>query len=79
MRDDVDGYAAVLSCSRIGQIVKASINNGPLERFQVLDCAAPEDRAAHLAHGLVIEVDYQSALRNDFVDDGRAPARVYYP
>ncbi len=79
MLNDVDGYAAVLSCSRIGQVVKASINNGPVERYQVLDCSAPWDRATHIAQGLVIEVDYQSALRNNFVGSGHAEATVYFP
>ncbi len=79
LRTDVDGYAAVLSCSHIGEIVKAQINGGPIERYQVLDCSAPQHRAAHIRQGLVIEVDYQSAVRNGFARLGRAPAVVYYP
>jgi hypothetical protein len=79
LREDVDGYAAVIDCSQIGNVVKARINGGRLETFQVLDCSAPRDRARHQRIGLVIEVDYDSAVRNGFARRGRAPAQVYYP
>lgn len=79
MRTDVHGYAAVIDCGMIGRVIKARINGGKLETFQVLDCSAPRDRARHQRIGLVIEVDYDSAVRNGFVRRGRAPAQVYYP
>jgi hypothetical protein len=79
LREDVDGYAAVIDCTQIGRVIKARVNGGDLERYQVLDCSAPQDRARHQRIGLVIEVDYQSAVRNDFARRGRAPAQVYYP
>jgi len=79
LRSDVDGYAAVPNCSRVGQIIKARLNGKSLERFQVIDCSSPSDRARQVRMGLVIEVDYQSAVRNNFSRYGRAPAEVYYP
>ena len=79
LRTDVDGYAAVIDCSQIGRLIKARINGGKLETFQVLDCSAPRDRARHQRTGLVIEVDYDTAVRNRFAHRGRAPAQVYYP
>jgi hypothetical protein len=79
LRSDVDGYAAVIDCSQIGRLIKARLNGGKIETFQVLDCSAPRDRARHQRIGLVIEVDYDSAVRNGFVRLGRAPAQVYYP
>jgi hypothetical protein len=79
LRADVDGYAAVIDCRQIGRVIKAKLNGGNLETFQVLDCSAPRDRARHQRTGQIIEVDYQSAVRNRFVHRGRAPAQVYYP
>jgi hypothetical protein len=69
----------VIDCSLIGRVIKARLNGGRVETFQVLDCSAPRDRARHKRIGLVIEVDYQSAVRNRFAHKGRAPAQVYYP
>jgi hypothetical protein len=79
LRSDVDGYAAVPNCSYIGRVLKAGINGHSTERYQIVDCSAPADRARHVRQGLVIEVDYQSAVRNNFSRRGRAPATVYYP
>lgn len=79
LREDVHGYAAVIDCGMIGRVIKARLNGRKLETFQVLDCSAPRDRARHQRIGLVIEVDYQSAVRNGFARLGRAPAQVYYP
>ena len=79
LRSDVDGYASVPNCRYIGQVLQARINGHDLERYQVLDCPAPWDRARHIREGLVIEVDYQSAVRNEFSRRGHAPAEVYYP
>src|SRR5947208_12942997 len=62
LRTDVDGYASVPNCGYIGQVLKARINGHDVERYQVLDCSAPSDRARHIRQGLVIEIDYQSAV-----------------
>jgi hypothetical protein len=77
IRTDVAGYAAAPDCAQIGRVVVASINGGPLERYQVLDCSHPRDRARHVREGLVIEVDYRSAVRNGFARQGKARAVVY--
>jgi hypothetical protein len=79
MRHDVDGYASVPSCGWIGQLVRARLNGGPVETYHVLDCSSPGDLPAHLRAGLVIEVDYRSAVRNGFAREGHAQAVVYYP
>jgi hypothetical protein len=77
LREDVDGYASVLSCGEIGKVVVASINGGKRERYQVLDCSHPRDIAMHRRQGLIIEVDYQSAARNGFVRRGSARATIW--
>src|SRR3954452_24024772 len=48
MRRDVHGYAAVPNCARIGQVIRARLNGGPIELYHVLNCSAPEDRPKHL-------------------------------
>jgi hypothetical protein len=78
LRTDVDGYASVPNCGLIGHVVQASINHGRWETYQLVDCSAPKDRVRHIRQGLVIEVDYQSAVRNHFAQDGKAPAIVWY-
>jgi hypothetical protein len=77
LRHDVDGYASLTHCSHIGKIVTATINGSRPERYQVLDCSHPRDRARHLRQGIVIEVDYQSAVRHGFTRRGYAPATVW--
>jgi hypothetical protein len=77
LRDDVDGYASLTSCSHIGKVITASISGSRPERYQVLDCSHPRDRARHLRQGIVIEVDYQSAVRHGFTRRGHAPATVW--
>lgn len=79
MRGDVDGYCAVIDCSMIEQVIPARINSGNWERYQVLDCSHPKDAPRHRRDGLVIEVDYSSAVRNGFVKQGKAPAEVILP
>jgi hypothetical protein len=79
MRQDVHGYAAVPNCGRIGQVVRARLNGGPIELYHILDCSSPEDLPSHLREGLVIEVDYQSARRNGFAREGHTQAVVFYP
>jgi hypothetical protein len=78
MRTDVAGYAAVPNCGYLGTVIQARVNGGKWERYQVLDCSAPKDRARHIKSGLILEVDYASAKRNGFVSRGRAPATVVY-
>lgn len=77
LRTDVDGYAAVPDCHMRDKIALASINGHETERFQILDCSAPADRARHIRQGLVIEVDYASAVRNGIAYRGRGPATVW--
>ena len=72
-----DGMAAVTDCSQIGKIAFASINGGLVERYLIVDCSQPRDVARHIQQNLVIEVDYQSAVRNNFHRDGRAPAVLW--
>lgn len=72
-----DGMASVPDCSQIGKLAFASVNGGLVERYFIVDCSAPRDVARHLQMGLVLEVDYQSAVRNNFQSNGSAPATVY--
>ena len=72
-----DGMASVPDCSQIGKIAFASVNGGLVERYFIVDCSAPRDVARHLQMGLVLEVDYQSAVRHNFHRNGSAPAVVY--
>lgn len=65
--------AAVNDCGRIGQWVRARVN-GYTDWFYVLDCSAPRDAARHRRMGLVIEIDYRSAVEFGFSTRGRAPA-----
>ena len=78
LRADVAGYASVPSCAWLGSVIQARVNGGAWERYQVVDCSAPKDRARHIRQGLVLEVDYASARRNGFVSKGKAPAVVRY-
>jgi hypothetical protein len=71
-----DGFAAVTDCGQIGKMAFASINGGLVERYLIVDCAQDRDRDRQIREGLVIEVDYQSAIRNNFYRDGHAPAVV---
>jgi hypothetical protein len=72
----VDGLASVPNCSRLGTVVVAAINGRTPERYLVVDCSHPRDRARHIRQGLVIEVDYRSAVRNRFCRQGSAPAVI---
>ena len=76
-RGDVNGYAATTDCNAIGKVVLARLGNGPVERFLVVDCSAPWDISRHLAEGLVIEVDYQTATRYPgLLESGRIKASL---
>jgi hypothetical protein len=77
LRKDVAGYAAVTDCGAIGKIAVASIKGGPPQRFQILDCSHPRDRARHLRQGLVIEVNWEVARRYGFTRQGRASAVLW--
>ncbi len=72
----VSGFAAVPNCGNLGKVATASINGRPAEKYLIVDCSAPQDRARHIRQGLVIEVDYKSAVRNRFHQLGVAPAVV---
>jgi hypothetical protein len=76
-RYDVDGWAASVNCSDIGRVLWASLNGNAPERFQVVDCSAPRDRARHIRSGLVIEVDHRSAVRNGFAPPRKIRATVW--
>jgi hypothetical protein len=69
--------ASSWNCSEIGSHEWASVNGRPFTEYLVVDCSRPgEDRARHIKEGLVIEVDYSSALKAGIVNDGRGPAIV---
>ncbi|HUS17348.1 MAG TPA: hypothetical protein VM536_20320 [Chloroflexia bacterium] len=82
----VDGFASTPYCrlvdARRPWVVTARIDGGPVERFQIVDCSAPRDRAHHQAEGLVLEVDYTTALRHlgkgrtRLRLDGKAPVTI---
>jgi hypothetical protein len=75
MLDWVDGYASTRRCERVDTradptlktrpwLVLASINGGPLEVYQAVDCSHPKDLPMHKARGLILEVDHASGKRN---------------
>lgn len=70
--------AAVPNCAHIGEVVRARVNNGAWTNYLVVDCAQPYDYRMQIRTGRAIEVDYWSAVRNNFVSKGRAPATVIY-
>lgn len=78
----VQGYAASSDrsdSSLLGKVVWASINGGAWERFQVIDVSQPRHVAAHRREHLLIEVDYESAVRRHITQRGQGPASVIYP
>lgn len=79
VRYDVAGYTASVNCGDIGRIVYISVSGGPYRRYQVMDCSQPYHRSAHIARGIVAELDWHSAVREGYSRDGRASAVVYYP
>src|SRR4051812_12455918 len=72
LRTDVDGYASRRSCGELGRVIMARIRSrwtggwGPWRRYQVLDCTARRDLAYQRKIGLVLEVDYKSAVKTGF-------------
>ena len=74
---EVDGYAAVLDCEEIGSVWLVRPRGGEWERFLVADCAGPQLRADGLtggewmrANGVLLEVDYRTAVRWNTVGRG---------
>ncbi len=82
MRTDVDGYTSRQNCGEIGSIVEARLLNphtgqwSQWLRLQVLDCSARSNVAYHRSIGLILEVDYNTAVRTGFVSFGRTEAEV---
>jgi hypothetical protein len=76
----VSGLASTPYCANIGKRVRASINGGPWRTYLIADCSRHgADQKRHLRTGLVLEVDYRSAVREGFHKAGKAPAKVVYP
>lgn len=65
-------------CSLIGRSFWISVRGHREWAFQA-DCSAPRDRERHLREGLVVEVDYRTAVRDGIVYDGKGPATVWLP
>ncbi len=82
MRTDVDGYTSRQNCGEIGSIVEARLLNprtgqwSQWLRLQVLDCSARSNVAYHRSIGLILEVDYNTAVRTGFYSFGRTEAEV---
>jgi hypothetical protein len=76
----VDGYASNIYCWRIGQVVRARLQNprtgqwGGVVRLLVVDCSQARDRQRHLSRGPQLEVDYATAARSGFAWNGRSGA-----
>lgn len=70
----VDGYIAVSDCSYIGETWQIT-HNGATEAFLVVDCAGSEKTRQWMAHGVPVEVDYETAARWHTVGRG-APVTV---
>lgn len=77
LRTDVAGYVSRPSCSTIGRVWLASIEGGPVRRYQQVDCSQPRDRPRHLSTGLILEVDYTSAVREGIVGRGRGRVVIW--
>jgi hypothetical protein len=82
LRTDVDGYTSRQNCGELGSVVEARLLNPRTGqwtnwlRLQVTDCSARRDVAHHVAIGLILEVDYETALDAGFVYRGRTTAQV---
>lgn len=71
----VDGYIAVADCGQIGDILFVRRPGYEWEKFMVADCAgSPETIQWMHDHNILMEVDYQTALRWNIV--GRGGVRV---
>lgn len=82
LRKDVDGYASRQNCGELGRVVQARIRNpwtgawGPWRRYQIVDCSARKHLAYQRRIGLILEVDYSSAVKAGFVYFGRSAVEV---
>ncbi len=57
------GYVARPFCEEVGQEVWLDFGEGWVGPFLVADCAQAKDRDHILARGIVVELDYESAVR----------------
>lgn len=84
----VAGYVAVIDCSRIGEVVwLRPVGETGWEPFLVTDCANPADGSDvwMTQNGILVEVDYNTAVRWSTVSHGiaiemmvrKAPLRRY--
>ena len=72
----VDGYAAVLACERIGEVLYVQ-HAGVVESFLVVDCAGDEETRQWMArNNILLEVDYETAIRWNTVGRGAQVAVV---
>lgn len=81
IRTDVAGYVAVTDCSKVGWIAYISLNGGPVERYQILDCSQPYHALGHVRAGRGAEVNENSMRRNGCIwksgeTKGRCPAQL---
>jgi hypothetical protein len=82
LRTDVDGYASRQNCGELGRVVLARIRSrwtgawGPWRRYQIVDCSARRDVGYHRKIGLILEVDYRSAVKTGFAYQGRSAVEV---
>jgi hypothetical protein len=82
MRKDVDGYASRQNCGELGRVVEARVRNpyngvwGPWRRYQILDCSARQDVGYHRQIGLILEIDYNSAVATGIAWRGRSEVDV---
>lgn len=68
---DVDGYVARPLCSEIGDIVYLRPEGQvEWERFLVVDCGCPIGYAWMTRNNVLVEVDYETAVRWDTVGYG---------
>lgn len=72
----VTGLASRVNCSTIGQIFSARIN-GHYERLLQVDCSQYRDAPRHRKEGLIVEVDYSTAVRDGIARRGMGPAVVW--
>lgn len=74
--DGMAGLASTPPCENIGMVALARFLNpntkawSDWERFLVVDCSQDVDRPRHIAEGLVLEVDAETAQRHGFFWDG---------
>ena len=77
LRYDVDGYASRPSCKTLGQVWHASINGGPIRSYQQVDCAQTRDYKRQVRTGLLLEIDYRSAVATGIARSGRGRVVIW--